>query len=305
MRYLVTGGCGFIGSHFVEHLRQKQPDSQIEVYDSLTYAGDLSNIESVEKIEVKVADILDKDELRESINKADVIVNFAAETHVDNSIKNSKSFVETNIVGVNNILELIKGTKKRFLQISTDEVYGPIREGLFADEKHPLNPSNPYASSKAAADLLVLSYRRTFGVDALITRSCNNFGPRQNKEKFIPKVIYCIKNSKPIPLYDGGVQVREWIYVKDNCKAIYSVLQSSLFEFVYNIGSSARFRNIEIINKISAFMKKPAIIECSTRPGHDFRYALSSSKLSSIYGLLAEDFDEKLKELIEIGLEEE
>jgi dTDP-glucose 4,6-dehydratase len=291
MKVLITGGCGFIGSNFIRYFAAKYPGSKIVNVDKLTYAGNLENLQGFEKKKgyrfVK-ADIASAAQMKKVFKnfKPEAVINFAAETHVDRSITTPAAFLKTNFLGVGVLLNcaLEYGVEK-FLQVSTDEVYGSIARGKFR-EGSVLNASSPYSASKAAADGLVMAYHRTYGLPVIITRSSNNFGPYQFPEKFIPLVIFNAINGKKIPVYGDGLQVRDWIYVKDNCQAIDLVLHKGKTGEIYNIGGQYERTNIYVIQRIlRALGKYSDIIEhVKDRPGHDRRYALSIAKIRKSLG---------------------
>lgn len=301
MRIIVTGGYGFIGSAFVNLLGRKLPDTEIVVLDSMTYAADPMNVKVNHKQMVK--DICDV--TAEDLGDYDYIVHFAAESHVDNSIKDGKPFIRTNVEGTFNLLECARQNPnlKKFIHISTDEVYGDMNDiGILAEsnETYPLVGSSYYSASKASSDLLVLSAHRTFGLPYIITRTCNNYGDHQNEEKFIPKIMKSIANDLTIPVYGDGKQVREWIDVEDNVQIIYELMISDQINDVFNIGSGERYQNIEIINMISEMLgKTPDFKYVEDRLGHDRRYALNSTKVKSIFPeWITFSFKEFLKEQI-------
>ena len=296
-RILVTGGCGFIGSNFVRYYLENNKHSQITNLDKLTYAAsdnlkDFTN----ERYEFIKGDICDFDTVKKAMDGCDYVINFAAETHVDNSIKSSEEFIRSNILGTHVLLEAAKELKiKRFIQISTDEVYGDIIEGSFS-ENSKLNPRNPYSATKASADLLCLSYYNTYELPIIITRTCNNFGPYQNKEKLIPHFISKLKNDDKVPLYGNGKNVREWIYVEDNCKAISLVLEKGKIGEIYNIGSGIEKENIEIAKHLLEFFDKDiSYIEFVTdRPGHDLRYSINFRKILDLGFIPEDNFEDRL-----------
>lgn len=277
MRIIVTGGCGFIGSSFVNYLR-KNVDCEIVVIDKLTYAADPFSIPAdVKLIQKDICDITLDD-----IGYADYIVNFAAESHVDNSISNGLPFVKTNVEGTFNMLEVANKIPylKKFIQISTDEVYGDMdsRELISATEETSLQPSSYYSSTKAAADHLVESAGRTFGLPYLITRTCNNYGTHQHKEKFLPTIARSIESGNPIPLYGDGAQIREWIWVEDNVKLIYDLMLSQ--NGIWNIGSGDSWTNKDIITMVGNILNKDVRYNhTEDRLGHDRRYTVNISKL--------------------------
>jgi dTDP-glucose 4,6-dehydratase len=291
MKLLVTGGAGFIGSNFIRYLLNKYPDYQITNLDKLTYAGNLDNLKDLKKNRrhtfVK-GDICDPKVVNRLASQVEVIINFAAESHVDRSILEAGQFIHTDVYGTYVLLEAArKYHHRRYIQISTDEVYGSTLGAAFS-ETSPLNPSSPYAASKAAADLMVLAYWTTHRLPVLITRSSNNFGPYQHPEKFIPLFITNALEEKSLPLYGDGKNVRDWIYVLDNCEAIDLVLHQGKEGEVYNIGIGNEYPNIQIAEQILKTLGKPlSLIQyVKDRPGHDRRYALNCQKLKSL-GFLA------------------
>jgi dTDP-glucose 4,6-dehydratase len=302
---LVTGGCGFIGSNFIRYMLSKNGLSRVVNLDKLTYAGNknnLSDIEDDKRYRFIKGDICDKKKVnsicaRESI---DCIINFAAETHVDRSITGSEDFLMTNVLGVAALLQAAKKHKvELFIQISSDEVYGSCDSGSFK-ESSPLNPSNPYSASKAAADLLVLSFYRTYGLPVMITRSSNNFGPYQFPEKIIPLFITNLIDNKKLPLYGDGLNIRDWTYVLDNAKAIDLVMRKGSIGEVYNIGSGNLITNIELTEMILQTLKRDnsSIERVSDRPGHDRRYAVDSSKVRSLGWQEEGCFEDALKRTV-------
>ncbi|MFA5374645.1 MAG: dTDP-glucose 4,6-dehydratase [Dehalococcoidia bacterium] len=286
MKLLVTGGAGFIGSNFIRYVLSKHAGWHVVNMDKLTYAGNLENLRDVEnstRYEFVKGDIADA-RLVDGILKKDIdaVVNFAAESHVDRSIMDASPFIETNIAGTQALLDGARRHKvKRFVQISTDEVYGSLgAKGRFCEES-PLAPNSPYAASKAAADLLCRACHHTYDMPVIITRSSNNYGPYQFPEKLIPLVITNAVEGVPIPVYGDGLNVRDWLYVEDNCRAINLVLQKGNPGEVYNIGGGCEVSNIELVKTILSKLKKPhSLIEyVKDRPGHDRRYALDCGKL--------------------------
>ena len=291
MKVLITGGCGFIGANFIRYFAKKHPAHDIINVDKLTYAGNLENLKGFERKKnyrfIK-ADISSAAQMKKVFRRfgPDAVINFAAETHVDRCIDAPAPFIKTNFQGVGVLLNcaLEYGVKK-FLQISTDEVYGSILKGKFR-ETTVLDPSSPYSASKAAADGLVMAYYRTFKLPVLITRSSNNYGPYQFPEKFIPLVIFNAMKSKKIPLYGDGMHIRDWLYVDDNCQAIDRVFQKGKAGEIYNIGGQYERTNTYVVHKILDILGKPRdlIVHVKDRPGHDRRYALSISKISRDLG---------------------
>jgi dTDP-glucose 4,6-dehydratase len=290
MRIFVTGGAGFIGSNFIRYVLSLQKGHSVVNYDKLTYAGNLANLEEVaddpDYLFVK-GDICDIKTVEPAMRGCDAVVHFAAESHVDRSIYEPSPVVLTNINGTFTLLEVARALGiPRFVQVSTDEVYGDLPPGTFADEESPLRPSSPYSASKAGADLLVLSYVRTYGFPAMITRSSNNYGPFQFPEKFLPLMITNALENKPLPIYGDGKQQRDWLHVEDNCRGIWAVLQAGRVGEVYNIGGVDIQQNFALARHLLALMAKPEslLIYVKDRPGHDRRYALRSWKITSELG---------------------
>jgi dTDP-glucose 4,6-dehydratase len=284
MKILVTGGAGFIGCNFVRFMLDKYPDDEIVVLDKLTYAGRMENLQDVmTRISFIKGDICNKEDI-EKVKDCDVIFNFAAETHVDRSIIEAGVFVKTDVLGTYNLLEYArKYDVERYVQISTDEVYGSIGSGSFKEE-NSLDPSSPYSASKAGADLLVRAYHKTYGLPVLITRSSNNFGPYQYPEKLIPLFITNALQNKPLPVYGDGLNVRDWIYVLDNCEAIDLVYQKGAFGEFYNIASGNEKTNLDITHLILSELDKPdSLIQfVKDRPGHDRRYSLDFTRIKKL-----------------------
>lgn len=303
MNLLVTGGAGFIGSSFIRYLLDKYPDYQIINLDKLTYAGNLDNIKDLKgnrRHTFVKGDICNPQVVNRLAAQVEVMINFAAESHVDRSILEAGQFIQTDVYGTYVLLEAARKFRhRRYLQISTDEVYGSIPRGAFS-EADPLNPSSPYAASKAAADLMVLAYGTTYRLPVLITRSSNNFGPYQHPEKFIPLFITHALEDKPLPLYGDGQNVRDWIYVMDHCEAIDRVLHKGKEGETYNIGGNNERTNIEIAERILKTLDKPLslIHYVKDRLGHDRRYALNCQKLRSIGFKPKAAFDEALDHTI-------
>jgi dTDP-glucose 4,6-dehydratase len=287
---LVTGGCGFIGSNFIRYMVANYDFKVINV-DKLTYAGNLENVADISEnsnYEFVKGDIADTSLIESLASRGiDVIVNFAAESHVDRSIEDSRIFIESNVLGTQVLLEAArKYGVSRFVQISTDEVYGSLGpQGSFT-ETSPLTPNSPYSASKAAADLLARAYHKTYGMDTVITRCSNNYGPYQFPEKLIPLMISNALEEKPLPVYGDGMNVRDWIYVEDHCRAIDVIIQRARSGEVYNIGANNELPNIGIVKMILKRLKKPEslITFVEDRPGHDRRYAIDSTKLRNELG---------------------
>jgi len=309
MRYLVTGGAGFIGSNFVHYLLEVTDDEVITL-DALTYAGDTDNLAGVLEApdhEFVEGDIRDRELVAELTADADVVVNFAAESHVDRSIEDADSFVPTNVEGTQVLLEAARRYGvERIVQISTDEVYGEIESGRF-EENDRLQPRNPYAATKAGADLLARSYHVTYDLPVVITRSSNNYGPRQHREKLVPKFITRAAVGESLPLYGDGTNVREWTYVRDNCRAIQRVIEDGSVGEVYNVGSGEELQNVEVTRRIlSAVGASEDLIEfVEDRPGHDQRYALDTGKIESLGWEPEWTFEEGLAETVSYYLDGE
>lgn len=284
MKIVVTGGMGFIGSHFVNLVGRLHPEFQIFVIDKLTYASSMTNIKV--PITFIKQDICDLTELPE----CDYLVNFAAESHVDNSIKNGKPFVKTNVEGTFNLIELCRKSKdiKKFIHISTDEVYGDRDfDGklVLADENSMVHTSSYYSATKASSDLLVLSAHRTYGLPYIITRTCNNFGENQHTEKMIPKIIQSIRVGSEIPVYGDGEQIREWIHADDNSMSIYKIMMSDIVNETFNIGSQYRISNNELIKIVGNIIgSEPKYKYVKDRLGHDRMYGLNSNKFITMFG---------------------
>lgn len=303
MKLLVTGGAGFIGSNFIRYIIHRYPDYAVTNLDKLTYAGNPENIREIEghpNYRFVKGDICESSAVEDLAREADVIINFAAETHVDRSILEPGGFIRTDVYGTYVLLEAAKRNHHtRYIQISTDEVYGSIEKGAFTEES-PLHPNSPYAASKAAGDLLVQSYVRTYGFPAIITRSSNNFGPYQYPEKIIPLFITNAIEDKPLPLYGEGLNVRDWIYVIDNCVAIDLILHKGEPGQVYNIGGGNEWMNIELTRFIlKGLEKSETLIQyVKDRPGHDRRYALDCRKIADLGFKPRHAFEEDLLETI-------
>lgn len=282
MKVLVTGGLGFIGSNFILEALKKYPNWKIVNVDAKLLGSNPHNLDSINNKNYKFVrgNITNQKLMDKLISNTDVVFNFAAESHVDRSITNPKPFMDSNFMGVYTILESIRKYKKKLIQISTDEVFGSLMSGS-ADEQHVLNPSSPYSSSKASAELLLKSYFVTYEIDVIITRCTNNFGPRQFPEKLIPKVIMLAEKNKDIPVYGSGKQIRDWIYVSDHCNAVLKVFENGKTGESYNIAGHNEYDNNTIVHRILKIMKKPVTLikHVKDRPGHDFRYSLDSSKI--------------------------
>ncbi|MCD4669242.1 MAG: dTDP-glucose 4,6-dehydratase [Actinomycetia bacterium] len=303
MNLLITGGSGFIGSNFIRHMLEKYPNCKIFNLDKLTYAGNTDNLKDIEnnpKYSFVRGDICDPAVVDKVMQNVDHVVHFAAESHVDRSIEDGSVFVRTNVLGTYTLLEsAMKHGIMKFIHVSTDEVYGSIKEGSFK-ETDMLTPSSPYSSSKAGSDLIAQSYYITYKFPVIITRCTNNFGPYQFPEKLIPFFITNLLEKLNVPVYGTGKNVRDWIYVLDHCTAIDFVLQNGSIGEIYNIGSGAEKTNIEITRKILAVLgKDESMVEyVKDRPGHDLRYSLDCSKLRELGWKPEHDFDEALAKTI-------
>ena len=306
MHLLVTGGAGFIASNFILYLLEKEKDIRITNLDSLTYAGNIDNLKSIasdKRYTFIKGDITSPSDVENAMQKVDTVVHFAAESHVDKSITGPTVFVKTNVLGTQVLLEAARHNGiKRFLQVSTDEVYGSLGStGLFREDT-PLAPNSPYSASKVGADVLVRSYFHTFGMPVLITRCSNNYGPLQFPEKLIPLLITNLIDGLKIPIYGKGQNVRDWLHVCDHCEAIWTVLTKGKEGEVYNIGGYNEWKNIDIARKILELMgKDEASIEYVTdRPGHDLRYAIDASKIAQELGWKPRyTFEEGIEETVE------
>ncbi|MBV9673468.1 MAG: dTDP-glucose 4,6-dehydratase [Verrucomicrobia bacterium] len=310
MRLLVTGGCGFIGSHFIRYVLEHYQPENVTNVDALTYAGSLQTAADFserfgDRYDFVHADIRELDWMDDLLSRHSYygIINFAAESHVDRSITDPENFIDTNIKGATNLLAAARRHGvKRFVQISTDEVYGSLGESGWFTESSPINPSSPYSASKAAADLLVLAAYKTYGQDVVITRSSNNYGPFQYPEKLIPLMISRALTNHSLPVYGKGVNIRDWIHVEDHCAAVFDVLMQGRAGEVYNVGAGSERTNLEIVKAILAHLgQSEELIQFVTdRPGHDYRYAIDAQKLRSEIGWKpSHDFKTGLAETIE------
>ena len=290
MKIFVTGGAGFIGSNFIRHVLALGREYSVVNFDKLTNAGNLANLDSIASnsaYRFVKGDICDPAAVEVAMNGCDTVVHFAAESHVDRSIYEPAPVIETNVTGTFILLQVARKCEiKKFVHISTDEVYGDMAPGAFADENSQLQPSSPYSASKAGSDLLVLSYVRTFGFPALITRSSNNYGPHQFPEKFLPLMITNALDDKPLPIYGDGKQQRDWLHVEDNCRGILAVLERGRIGEVYNIGGLDIEENLTLARRLLRLIGKPeSLLSCvKDRPGHDRRYALRCTKMKSELG---------------------
>lgn len=315
MTVIVTGGAGFIGSNFIFYMLKKYPEYRVICLDKLTYAGNLSTLKSVmdsENFRFVKADISDRDAVCKLFEEEspDIVVNFAAESHVDRSIENPDIFLQTNIMGTASLMDACrKYGITRYHQVSTDEVYGDLpldRPDLFFTEETPIHTSSPYSASKASADLLVMAYHRTYGLPVTISRCSNNYGPYQFPEKLIPVMIANALNDKPMPVYGRGENVRDWLYVEDHCKAIDLIIHNGKVGEVYNIGGHNEMKNIDIVKLICKELNKSEslIAYVADRKGHDMRYAIDPTKIHNELGWLPETkFTDGIKKTIKWYLE--
>ena len=308
IRDRVTGGAGFIGSAFIRLALTHDWAARLINLDKLTYAGNLENLSTVEndpRYRFVHADICDTARMRLLLDeeRPDAIVHFAAESHVDRSILGPGAFVETNVLGTCSLLEAARAAQTpRFLHVSTDEVYGSIDEPADADESYPLKPSSPYSASKAGSDLLALSYFTTFKMPVVITRASNNYGPFQFPEKLIPLMISNAIEDRPLPIYGDGLQVRDWLFVEDHCRAIWAALNHGREGAIYNIGGSRALPNREVVRQILAQLGKPEslVTRVADRPGHDRRYAITTARIEQATGWQAEvPFEQGLAQTIQ------
>jgi dTDP-glucose 4,6-dehydratase len=306
VKILVTGGAGFIGSNFIRHVLASEKRYAVVNYDKLTYAGNLANLDSVAAhpdYTFVRGDICDAPPLEAAMRGCDAVVHFAAESHVDRSIYQPSPVIQTNITGTFLLLETFRKLSiPRLVHVSTDEVYGDIPANAFADEDFPLRPSSPYSASKAAADLLVLSYVRTYRLPAIITRSSNNYGPYQFPEKLLPLMITNAFQDRPLPIYGDGKQQRDWLHVEDNCRGILAVLDNGKLGEVYNIGGLDVTENLSLVQELLRLAGKPEtlISYVQDRPGHDRRYALTCKKIETDLGWKpAISLDDGLRQTIE------
>jgi dTDP-glucose 4,6-dehydratase len=285
MRVLVAGGAGFIGSAYVRHRLQADPEGSVRVLDKLTYAGRPENLEGLDRVELVEGDIADRETVAGVVKGCDAIVNFAAETHVDRSIEAPGEFIQTDVFGTFVLLEAAREAGLRHLQVSTDEVYGSIASGSFT-ETSPLDPSSPYSASKAGGDLIANAFQRTYGTEALIVRASNNYGPRQHPEKLIPLCVLNALAGDPLPVYGDGMQVRNWLFVDDFAAAIDLALERGEPGRAYNVGGPDELPNLEVVRRILALTggDESLIEHVPDRPGHDRRYSLSSERVRSELG---------------------
>ena len=306
MKLLVTGGAGFIGSNFIHYILEQQANIQIVNFDCLSYAGNLENLNSISsdpRYTFVRGDIASAEDVERCLTQDfNAVINFAAETHVDRSILDASSFVRTNVQGTQVLLETCRRNKiDRFLQISTDEVYGSLgNTGQFTEDS-PLAPNNPYAASKAAADLLVRAYHKTYNMNVVVTRCSNNYGPYQFPEKLIPLMILNALDDKPLPIYGDGLHTRDWIHTRDHCRALENILNRGYPGRIYNIGANQEYQNLHVVHRILDVLGESSdlINFVKDRPGHDRRYAVDPGLLEKELGWKAEtDFEEGLIETI-------
>ena len=291
---LITGGAGFIGSNFVEYMVKNQPNYNLIIIDKLTYAGNMNNLNNVlDKITFVQGDICDFNLLTDIFKKYDIngVIHFAAESHVDNSIKNPFIFTQTNVIGTHTLLEVAKSiwgeaSPNKFVHISTDEVFGALDETGYFTESSLIKPSSPYSASKASSDLIALAYHETFKMNVSVTNCSNNYGPYQHNEKLIPHMIKLALENKPLPVYGQGLNIRDWLYVEDHCEAIDLVFHNGKAGKRYNIGGHNEKRNIDIVKLILKYLDKPEdlITYVKDRKGHDFRYAIDPTKIKNELG---------------------
>ena len=302
-RYLVTGGAGFIGSNFIRYVLAHEPDSTVTNLDALTYAGVKATIDELDAIgrhDFVLGDIRNTQLVDRLMADHDVVVHFAAESHVDRSIDGSSVFLESNVVGTGVLVEAAqRHNVERFIHVSTDEVYGSIDRG-FALENAPLEPSSPYSASKAASDLVARSYAVTFDYPVIVTRCTNNYGPYQFPEKVIPLFVTNLLDGKRVPLYGDGRNERDWLHVEDHCSALHALVEQGELGEIYNIGANAQLSNIDLTRKILAAMGRDEswIERVPDRPGHDLRYAVDSSKIRALGWQPAHSFADQLKETV-------
>ena len=314
-KIIITGGAGFIGSNFIHHLLKKDQCVEIINYDKLTYAGNLWNLKDIEdnsNYHFIKGDICDKNKLETAFKEysPEYVINFAAESHVDRSIQNPEEFIRTNVLGVQSLLNIShENSVKKYIQISTDEVYGSLGNSGFFTEKNQLEPNSPYSASKASADLLARAYYKTYSFPVIVTRCSNNYGPYQFPEKLIPLIISNCLNGKKIPVYGDGLNIRDWIYVEDHCSAIDAVMQRGEIGEIYNIGGNNEKTNIEILKTIISILSEKIpesdiseslISFVEDRKGHDRRYAIDSSKIQTELGWKpAVSFEEGILKTVE------
>lgn len=314
MKILLTGGLGFMGSNMIRYILNKYPEYSIVNVDKMTYAGNPANVSDVEqnpRYTFYKADIADQKRMHEIVGSEmpDVIINYAAETHVDRSILDPTAFLLTDVIGTHSLLEAVRAHNiPKFIQISTDEVFGSIKTGAF-DENSPFEPNSPYSAAKAGGDHLCRAYTKTYNTPIIVTHSCNFMGPYQYPEKLIPLFITNLLEGKKVPVYGNGENVREWIFTQDHCSAVDTILHRGVIGEVYNIGTGNEMTNIDITKKIiekMGYQEEEMIEYVTDRPGHDFRYAIDSNKLRTTLGWKSEvDFDTALEQTIQWYTENE
>ena len=300
---LVTGGAGFIGSNFVRHILEKHEDYRVTVLDALTYAGHTENLEDVwddPRFAFVKGDIRNAEDVAGPVEEADIVINFAAESHVDRSIHDPEAFITTDVLGVYTLMEVCrKHPVEAFIQISTDEVYGDVETG-FSQETDPVSPNSPYSASKTGGELLARAYWRTYGVPVMMTRGSNTYGPYQQPEKLVPLFVTNAMEGRPLPVYGDGMQIRDWLHVLDHCSGIETIMLKGRPGEIYNIGGDNQRPNIEIVKIILEVTGKDEslIKHVEDRPGHDRRYALDSAKLLSMGWPRVHDFETGMRETI-------
>ncbi|HEU4916031.1 MAG TPA: dTDP-glucose 4,6-dehydratase [Acidimicrobiia bacterium] len=303
-KYLVTGGAGFIGSNFVRYVLEKEPDASVTNLDLLTYAGVKATVDELDRLPghtFVLGDIRDPDLVNRLMQGIDVVVHFAAESHVDRSITGPSVFLETNVVGTGVLLDAAaRQGVRRFIHVSTDEVYGSVAEG-FAPEDALLDPSSPYSASKAGSDLVALSYRVTFDYPVIVTRCTNNYGPYQFPEKVIPLFVTNLLDDLEVPLYGTGSNERDWLFVEDHCSGLYLLVDEGAPGEIYNIGANAQMTNLDLTRRILEIMDKDesSIEYVEDRKGHDLRYAVDSSKIRALGWAPTHDFDERISDTVD------
>jgi len=303
-KYLVTGGAGFIGSNFVRYVLENEPDATVINIDLLTYAGVKATVDEQDRFpshNFVLGDIRDGDLMGRLTKNVDVVVHFAAESHVDRSITGPSVFLDTNVVGTGVVLDAAARNRvPRFIHVSTDEVYGSVVEG-FAPESALLDPSSPYSASKAGSDLIALSYRVTFDYPVIVTRCTNNYGPYQFPEKVIPLFVTNLLDERKVPLYGTGSNERDWLYVEDHCSALHTLVDAGIPGEIYNIGANAQMTNLDLTRRILEIMGKDetSIEYVEDRKGHDLRYAVDSSKIRALGWAPAHPFDERLSDTVD------
>lgn len=304
MNILVFGGLGFMGANFVNWTLSNRPEVKIRIADAFTYAADSTRLERPESVEIHRANLVSPEEYWDLLDWCDLVVNFAAETHNDNSLERPLDFYQSNVVGLVHLMQTCLSLEKPLIQISTDEVYGdfPLDSEELATEEFPFRPSSPYSSSKAAGDLAVMAWVRSFGLQAIVTHCTNNYGPGQHEEKFIPNIISRIKSGRPIEVYGDGKNIRDWIHVDDHSRAIWTLIEMGSWGQVYNISAMNQLTNIGLVERILEHceLKHYPVKFIADRPGHDLRYGLNSSKIR----LLGWDSTSSLRlDWIEVGLD--